>query len=50
MVRPVSTVDVTPNLPPSLERLRDLPGLGRHTAQWLRDHSGAIEPRQPHGR
>ena len=36
--------------PASLERLRDLPGLGRHTAQWLRDHSGAIEPRQPHGR
>ena len=34
MVRPVATVDVTPNLPPSLERLREL----AYNLRWSWDH------------
>jgi starch phosphorylase len=34
MVKPVATVDVIPNLPPSLERLRDL----AYNLRWSWDH------------
>ena len=34
MVKPVATVDVTPNLPPSLERLREL----AYNLRWSWDH------------
>jgi starch phosphorylase len=34
MVKPIATVDVTPNLPPSLERLREL----AYNLRWTWDH------------
>ena len=34
MVKPVATVDITPNLPPSLERLREL----AYNLRWSWDH------------
>ncbi len=34
MIKPVATVDVTPDLPPSLERLREL----AHNLRWSWDH------------
>jgi starch phosphorylase len=34
MIKPVATVDVTPNLPPSLERLREL----AYNLRWTWDH------------
>jgi rSAM/selenodomain-associated transferase 1 len=36
--------------PESLKRLHGLPGVGSHTARWLRDRSEAGEPRQSHRR
>ena len=54
MIRPVATVDVTPDLPPSLERLRELAitcaGRGTRplpcsavlTAIWEKTHSNPV--------